>query len=298
MFGNSLEKTRKAFFGKVAALVGASELDDDTWEDIEALLIQADLGVQTALTVTESLRNRVAAEGITKQSDMINALRAELSALLFEPPRENIDPRRPLNVVLIVGVNGAGKTTSVAKLAKRYDARGWGVMLAAADTFRAAAVDQLKTWGERVNVPVIAGQTGGDAGAVVFDAVQAAKAREKNLVFVDTAGRLHTKFNLMEELKKVSRVASKNVNDAPHEVWLVVDGTTGQNAVEQAKTFKDAVGVTGVIVTKLDGTAKGGMIFALSQEVGLPVRYVGVGESMDDLLPFEPQAFVDALLET
>ncbi len=297
MFGESLEKTRKAFFGKVATLVGATELTDDTWEDVEALLIQSDLGVETALGITERLRKKVSSEGITKQNEMVEALKTILLELLITPNEENISLSRELNVVLIVGVNGAGKTTSIAKLAHRYHNQSWDVILAAADTFRAAAVEQLRTWGERIDIPVIAGQTGGDAGAVVFDAVKAADARNKNLLLIDTAGRLHTKFNLMEELKKVGRVASKNVSDAPHEVWLVVDGTTGQNAVSQAKNFKDVVGVTGIIVTKLDGTAKGGMIFALNQEVGLPVRYVGIGESVDDLIPFDGSAFVDELVQ-
>jgi len=297
MFYESLRRTRQSFFGKIANMVGATELTDETWDDIEALLIQADLGIETALKVTEALRDRVSTQGLTTQQQLISALEDELLKLLPVAKPTNINHSREINIVLIVGVNGSGKTTTTAKLAHLYKANGWQVVLAAADTFRAAAVEQLTTWGSRVEVPVIAGQTGGDAGAVTYDAIRAARGRFKDLLFVDTAGRLHTKFNLMEELKKVVRVAAKSVHEAPHEVWLVVDGTTGQNAVTQARAFKEAVDVTGVIITKLDSTAKGGMVFAIGHELDLPVRYVGVGEGLDDLLEFDRQAFVKSLFD-
>ncbi len=297
MFRDSLRRTRQTFFGRIANLIGATELDEETWDNIEALLIQADLGVETALAVVGELRRRVQVDGLTTHAQLEEALKQSLLALLpADQPSALLEPRL-LTVVLIVGVNGSGKTTTIAKLAYRFHGEGWRVLLAAADTFRAAAVEQLETWGERVGVPVISGQSGGDSGAVVYDAIRAARARDRNLLIVDTAGRLHTKYNLMEELKKVHRVAAKNVHAAPHEVWLVLDGTTGQNALQQARHFKDVVSVNGVIVTKLDSTARGGMIFAVGHELGLPVRFVGTGEGLDDLAPFDARAFVDGLFE-
>lgn len=297
MLRDSLQRTRQAFFGRIATLLGATELDDQTWDEIEALLIQADLGIETALAVTEALRERVRAEGLTTYEQLREALKGTLLSMLPEDVPSALTEPRLLTVILVVGVNGSGKTTTIAKLAHRFTREGWRVMLAAADTFRAAAIEQLQVWGERAGVPVIAGQIGGDAGAVTYDAIRAARARDYNLLLVDTAGRLHTKYNLMEELKKIRRVAARSVHEAPHEVWLVVDGTTGQNALAQARHFKEAVGVTGVIVTKLDSTARGGMVFAIGHELGLPVRYLGVGESLEDLQPFDPQAFVDGLFD-
>ncbi|HEC21456.1 MAG TPA: signal recognition particle-docking protein FtsY [Chloroflexi bacterium] len=297
MLRDSLQRTRQAFFGRIATLLGATELDDQTWDEIEALLIQADLGIETALAVTEALRERVRAEGLTTYEQLREALKETLLSMLPEDVPSALAEPRLLTVILVVGVNGSGKTTTIAKLAHRFTREGWRVMLAAADTFRAAAIEQLQVWGERAGVPVIAGQIGGDAGAVTYDAIRAARARDYNLLLVDTAGRLHTKYNLMEELKKIRRVAARSVHEAPHEVWLVVDGTTGQNALAQARHFKEAVGVTGVIVTKLDSTARGGMVFAIGHELGLPVRYLGVGESLEDLQPFDPQAFVDGLFD-
>jgi fused signal recognition particle receptor len=297
MFSDSLKRTRQAFFGRLSAMLGASELDGETWEEIEALLVQADLGVETALAVVKSLQQRVRDEGLTTRQQLEQGLKAILLDMLpLQAPAALSEPRL-LTIVLVVGVNGSGKTTTIGKLAHRFSGEGWRVMLAAADTFRAAAIEQLQQWGERADVPVIAGQIGGDAGAVTYDAIRAARARDRNLLLVDTAGRLHTKFNLMEELRKVRRVAEKNVHAAPHEVWLVVDGTTGQNALVQARSFREAVGVTGVIITKLDSTAHGGIIFAIGHDLGLPVRYVGVGEGLDDLLPFDGPAFVDSLFE-
>lgn len=293
----SLRRTRQTFFGRIANMVGATELDDDTWDDIEALLVQADLGIETATEVTARLRQRVQDEGLTSREQVQQALKDTLLELLPDGGPLALEEPRQLTVVLVVGVNGSGKTTTIGKLAHRWKREGWDVVLAAADTFRAAAVEQLQRWGQRADVPVVAGQTGGDAGAVTYDAIRATRARGRNLLIVDTAGRLHTKYNLMEELKKVRKVAEKNVHEAPHEVLLVLDGTTGQNALQQAKHFKESVGVTGVIVTKLDSTARGGMIFAIGQELGLPVRYVGVGEGIDDLIPFDPQAFVEGLFD-
>jgi len=293
----SLRRTRQPFFGRIANMLGATELDEDTWDDIEALLIQADLGIETATKVTETLRKRVEQEGMTTRAQLEGALKETLLSLLPEPGPLALETPRLVTVVLVVGVNGSGKTTTIGKLAHRWKNEGWKVMLAAADTFRAAAVEQLQRWGQRVDVPVIAGQMGGDAGAVTYDAIRAIRARGRNLLIVDTAGRLHTKYNLMEELKKVYNVAAKNVHEAPHEVLLVVDGTTGQNALQQAKYFKEAVNVTGVVVTKLDSTARGGMIFAIGNELGLPVRFVGIGEGVEDLIPFDPKAFVDGLFE-
>ena len=297
MFRGALERTRQSFFGRVATLLGATELGEETWDEIEALLVQADMGIETALEVTDTLRQRARREGLTTRAQLQTALKETLLTLLPPPAPSALSEPRLLTVVLIVGVNGSGKTTTIGKLAYRLSAEGWRVMLAAADTFRAAAIEQLQLWGERAGVPVVAGQIGGDAGAVLYDAIRAARARDRNLLIVDTAGRLHTKYNLMEELKKVRRVAEKNVHAAPHEVWLVLDGTTGQNALQQARHFKEVVGVTGVIVTKLDSTARGGMIFAIGRELGLPVRYVGVGEGIADLVPFDAAAFVEALVE-
>jgi fused signal recognition particle receptor len=297
MFRESLRRTRQTFFGRIANAIGATELTEDTWDEIEALLIQADVGIETALHITGELKERVQREGLTTRSQVETALKDILLSLLPEPAPSELDEDLLLNVVLVVGVNGSGKTTTIGKLAHLWKNEGWDVMLAAADTFRAAAIEQLQRWGERADVPVIAGQIGGDAGAVTYDAIRAARARKRNLLVIDTAGRLHTKYNLMEELKKVRGVAAKNVHAAPHEVLLVLDGTTGQNALSQAASFKEAVGVTGVVITKLDSTARGGMIFAIGGELGLPVRFVGTGEGIDALAPFDPQAFVDGLFD-
>ena len=296
MFRESLRKTRQAVFGRIAAVIGATDLDDESWDELEALLVQADLGIETALAVAERLREQVTSQGLTTRAHLMEALKNTLLDMLPEPMSMALMEPRLLTVVLIVGVNGSGKTTTIGKLAHKFKS-DYRVMLAAGDTFRAAAIEQLQKWGQRVDIPVITGQPGGDPGAVTYDAIRACRARDRNLLIVDTAGRLHTKYNLMEELKKVASVARKNVHEAPHEVWLVVDGTTGQNALEQARHFKQAVGVTGVIVTKLDSTARGGMIFAIGHELNLPVRYVGIGESLDDLVEFDPQAFVNGLMD-
>lgn len=294
----SLSKTRQGFFGRITNLFQANEITDETWDELEELLIQADLGINTAQALVTRLRSRVHNERLKRVDDVRAALKGELLKLLAHPPLTHIEEPRMLTVVLIVGVNGSGKTTSIAKLAKHYKARGKKVVLAAADTFRAAAIDQLKIWGERVGVEVIAQAPGADPGAVVFDAIRASQeSRAAELLIVDTAGRLHTKFNLMKELEKVRAVCARQVHNAPHETLLVLDATTGQNAISQAKSFKETAQVTGIILTKLDGTAKGGIVFAIEQELGLPVRFVGTGEKADDFAEFDPQAFVDGILE-
>jgi fused signal recognition particle receptor len=294
---DSLTKTRRSFFGQISGLLSGEQITEEMWEDLEALLVQADVGVNTTMMLVDRLRDQVARGRARSAQDVQDLLREELLVLLGSPPPMKIDEPRLMTLVLIVGVNGSGKTTTIAKLARYYQDRGRRVMLAAADTFRAAAVDQLKIWGDRVDVPVIAHQSGADPGAVVYDSIRASQSRGADLLIVDTAGRLHTKYNLMEELRKVRGVASKRVHEAPHETLLVLDATTGQNALSQARHFKEAVEVTGVIVAKLDGTAKGGVVFAVAQELELPVRFVGTGETVDDLAEFDPEAFVDGLFE-
>jgi fused signal recognition particle receptor len=291
----SLARTRRQVFGQIAGLLGAGDITDETWDDLEALLIQADIGVETSLEVVECLQKKTRQDGIIRTDDLQAALQGELRKLLQDPPPIRVNVSRLLTVVLIVGVNGSGKTTSIGKLARYYRDSGREVMLVAGDTFRAAAIDQLQVWGERAGVPVIAGHPGGDPGAVLYDAIQAARARGVELLIVDTAGRLHTQYNLMAELKKIYGVAQKNVHDAPHETLLVLDASTGQNALSQAKHFQEAVDVTGVVLAKLDGSAKGGMVFAIADNLGLPIRFVGTGESIDDLAEFDPDQFVEGL---
>jgi len=289
-----LAKTSKAKFGQIAALFGAREISDDTFEELEALMIQADLGIDTSEEILEALWERENSEGLIRIDDLESAFEEELRARLTEPTVVNFTEQP--SVVLIVGVNGSGKTTTIAKLGKRYKVEGKQVIFGAADTFRAAAVDQLQVWADRLDIPIITGQHGGDAGAVAYDTVQAAIRRNMDIAFIDTAGRLHTRFNLMEELKKVYRVVGKAMPNAPHAVWLVMDATTGQNALQQAKAFKEAVNVTGVILAKLDSSARGGMAFAIQRELDLPILYVGLGEQPEDLVPFDPDAFVDGIL--
>lgn len=291
---DGLAKTSKAAFGQIANLLGASEIAPETWDDLEALLVQADLGMDTTNLVLDALEKRVDQQGLTRASQLRAGLRDELLALLPAPPALEF-PAQP-TVILVVGVNGSGKTTSIAKLGQRFTRQGKSVLLGAADTFRAAAVEQIEVWAERLGLEVIAGQTGGDAGAVAYDTIRAGMARNTDIVLIDTAGRLHTRFNLMEELKKVHRVVGKAMPGAPHAVWLVMDATTGQNALQQARAFKDAVKVTGVILAKLDSSARGGMAFAIQRELGLPILFAGLGEKPDDLQPFDPQAFVAGIL--
>src|SRR5512135_2633520 len=290
-----LDKSSKAAFGRIATLFGATQIDDETWDELEAILVQADLGVETTEDIVKSMRKRVEDEAVIFTHDLQKTLRDELLRRLDPVPPINLDGQHPA-VVLLVGVNGSGKTTTAAKLGKQFRQQGKQVLLAAADTFRAAAVDQLQVWGDRLNLPVIAGQPNADPGAVAFDAVQAGVSRKVDIVLVDTAGRLHTRYNLMEELKKVYRVVGKALPGAPHAVWLVMDATTGQNALNQARAFKDAVKVNGVILAKLDSSAKGGMAFAIQRELGLPILFAGLGEKPDDLVPFDPQAFIEGIL--
>lgn len=273
-------------------MLGNTEITEDTWDDIETLLIQADLGVETTAKVIDDLKSR----GITKEDQLQVALRDSLQSLLKFPPPMNISGRE-LSIVLIVGVNGSGKTTSIGKLAHRMMLGKRKVMLAAGDTFRAAAIDQLKLWGDKVGAPVIANQPNSDPAAVVYDATAAAKSRGYEVLIVDTAGRLHNNYNLMEELAKIRQVAGRVVPDAPHEVLLVLDGTTGQNALQQAKKFKEMIDVTGVIITKLDGTPKGGMVFSVFNELNLPIHYVGLGEGINDMVLFNPEIFVKSLFD-
>lgn len=300
MFGKlkkSLSRTRQSVFGQIANALGNGDIDEETWEDLEALLIQADMGVATSLGLVETLKDRVSAEHLYRNDQVFEALREELRNLLADPPEFQIDVPRLLTVVMVVGVNGAGKTTTVGKMAHYYKNEGRNVVMVAGDTFRAAAIDQLKVWATRADVPIISGEHGGDSAAIIYDAIRATRARGQDLLFVDTAGRLHTKFNLMKELEKVHAICQRSVHQAPHEVLLVLDAPTGQNALIQAEKFKDTAHVTGVVLTKLDGTSKGGMVFSVYRDLGLPVRFVGTGEGIDDLSPFDPDAFIEGLFE-
>ncbi|MGA4447227.1 signal recognition particle-docking protein FtsY [Ectopseudomonas chengduensis] len=284
--------------GMASLFLGKKAIDDDLLDDLETRLLTADVGVEATTAIIGNLTKRVARKELADSGALYKALQEELVSLLkpVEQPLV-IDTAKQPYVILVVGVNGVGKTTTIGKLAKKLQLEGKKVMLAAGDTFRAAAVEQLQVWGERNNIAVIAQHTGADSASVIFDAVQAAKSRGIDVLIADTAGRLHTKDNLMEELKKVRRVIGKLDDSAPHEVLLVLDAGTGQNAINQAKQFNQTVNLTGLALTKLDGTAKGGVIFALAKQFGLPIRYIGVGEGIDDLRPFEAQAFVQALFE-
>jgi len=277
--------------------LGRKRIDDDLLEELETLLITADLGVEATARIIGDLTQRVKRQSLTDPQALLAALKEDLRQILMaaQSPVREAAPGRP-QVILMVGVNGAGKTTTIGKLAKRLQEEGNSVVLAAGDTFRAAAVEQLLVWGERNRVPVIAQQMGADAASVVFDALQAANARGADVLIADTAGRLHTKSNLMDELTKIARVLKKLDPEAPHEVMLVVDATTGQNAINQAVQFDQAVGLTGITLTKLDGTAKGGIVFAIAERLKVPIRFIGVGEGIEDLRPFDADEFLDALL--
>jgi len=294
-----LGKTRKGL-GKGLAdlLVGAKEIDDEIFEEIETQLLVADVGVEATDVIIEALTGQVSREELVDADALYESLQNELRKLLVPVDQPlNIDGSKKPYVILMVGVNGVGKTTTIGKLACRFKAEGKSVMLAAGDTFRAAAVEQLQVWGERNDIPVVAQHTGADSASVVYDAVQAAQSCGADVLIADTAGRLHTRGNLMEELTKVTRVMKKLIPDAPHEVLLVLDAGTGQNAIQQAEQFRDAAGVTGLALTKLDGTAKGGILFALAKRTGLPIRFIGVGERLEDLRPFHAAEFVQALFE-
>lgn len=294
---SSLTRTRKSVFGQIANVLGMGEITDETWDDLEALLIQADIGVPTTLEIIAGLQNRVQHEGLYSTDQLLKALKDELRSILVDSPQFELEQPRQLTVAMIVGVNGSGKTTTIGKLANYYKVRKRNVLLVAGDTFRAAAIEQLQIWGERAGVPVIVGQPGGDSAAIAYDGIRAGRARGFDMIFIDTAGRLHTKYNLMKELEKTYSVCQKNVHLAPHEVLLIIDAPTGQNALVQAEKFKESVQATGVILTKLDSTAKGGIVFPIYRELDLPVRFIGTGESITDLAPFDPDAFVDGLFD-
>ncbi len=291
----SLKRTREAWFGKLSGLFERSKLDQELWDELEEILISADVGVNTSAKLIEGVKAKVKEEGIKDPAEVQAILRDEMVNILNLGPEEPfaLADKKP-SVILFVGVNGTGKTTSIAKLAWEFKSQGKRVILAAADTFRAAAIDQLKYWGEKVGAEVIAHQPGGDPGAVVFDALEAAKKRKADVLIVDTAGRIQTKFNLMEELKKIRRIVTRA--EIEPEVFLVLDATTGQNGLSQARYFTEAVAVTGIILAKLDSTAKGGIVLAIADELKIPILFLGTGQGLTDLVPFRAREFVEALL--
>jgi fused signal recognition particle receptor len=289
-----LTRTRNVTFGKIATALGASELNQATWDELEGTLLQADVGVEDSLEIVEALKTAAGKLGLTRVHDLQDELRRQLIQRLDAPDLPVMQPA-PF-VIMIVGVNGSGKTTTIAKLAKTISESQKKVLLVAADTFRAAAVDQLQIWADRLKLPVIAGQQDADPGSVAFDGIQAGVARQVDVVLVDTAGRLHTRYNLMEELKKVQRVIGKALPGAPHATWLVLDAATGQNAIAQARAFMQAVQITGIILAKLDTSAKGGMAFAIQRQLHVPILYAGLGETADSLEPFNREAFVEGIL--
>ena len=293
-----IEKTRAGFVERVEDLIaGKKEISPELLEELEYTLITADIGVGTTTEILERIRERVDRSMVNNSGELKQLIREHLLEVLQATERPLAQVKEAPAVVMIVGVNGSGKTTTIGKLTNRFKSEGRSVLLCAADTFRAAAVEQLVVWGERTGVDVIRQKAGSDPSAVLFDALQAAKARKSDYLIVDTAGRLHTKENLMAELEKMRRTAAKVVPAAPHEVWLVLDATTGQNGLEQARKFTESSGVTGIVLTKLDGTAKGGVVVAIARELNLPIRFVGVGEKSEDLLPFEPEDFINSLFE-
>jgi fused signal recognition particle receptor len=295
---HSLTRTRQSFFGRIAGILAQTDITEGTWEELEALLIQADVGADTTIELVDALREQVGRDGVHRADEMQALLKTQLVEILQARQHAYLQgDSGPLGVVLIVGVNGSGKTTSIAKLARYHQQRGEKVVLAAADTFRAAAIDQLAVWAERLGVDLIAHQPGADPGAVVYDAISAAQSRGVDVVIADTAGRLHTKHNLMQELRKIHKVAAKRLPGAPHETILVLDATTGQNGLAQARTFGEAVSVTGLFLAKLDGTAKGGIAFAVARELGLPILFAGTGERAEDITEFDAEGFVEGLFE-
>lgn len=293
-----LTKTRQSFLTRLTSLVAKNELNEDFWTGLEETLIAADVGVETTMDLVDKLRQRADQEHVRDTVRVEEMLREELVRILESAAGQRTKPNpQPPRVILVVGVNGSGKTTSIGKLSRYYKSQDRKVVLAAADTFRAAAIDQLKVWGQRVNADVVAHQPGADPGAVAYDAWQAATGRHADYLIVDTAGRLQTKVNLMKELEKIARVLQKNDPTAPHETLLVLDAVTGQNGLQQARAFKDTTPLTGLILTKLDGTAKGGIVFAIAKEVGVPIKYIGTGEAIDDFAEFDAKEFVDGLFE-
>jgi fused signal recognition particle receptor len=293
-----LQDTRRQLGKRLGALLtNRSAIDEDLLDEIETTLITSDIGVNAALEIVENLRAGISNKVITQPDQVLPAVQAELFELIESCEQFlAVDEGKKPYVILMVGVNGAGKTTTIGKLAQRFKEDGLSVMLAAGDTFRAAAVEQLKSWGERNDIPVVAQDSGADSAAVIFDALQSAKAKGTDVLIADTAGRLHTQHNLMEELKKIHRVMSRIDESAPHEIMLVVDAGTGQNALNQAREFNQAIGLTGITITKLDGTARGGVLFGIAHELGVPIRFIGVGEAAKDLRPFDAGSFVNAIL--
>ena len=293
-----VQKTRAGLMEKIEdAVHGRKEIDVDVLDELEYALITADLGARTTSEILERIRERVARHQVGDVAELKKLIREYLLEVLSASERDPVIVAQPPAVIMVVGVNGAGKTTSIGKLTKRLQSEGKTVMICAADTFRAAAIEQLEVWAQRTGAEFVRQQAGADPSAVLFDAMQSGRARKFDYVIVDTAGRLHTKANLMAELEKMRRTAQRIIPDAPHEVLLVIEATTGQNGLEQARKFTESAEVTGIILTKLDGTAKGGVVVAISRELAVPIRYVGVGEQIDDLLPFEPEAFVASLFE-
>ncbi len=293
---SSLKKTREGVFGKLNRIFTAKRnIDDDLLDEIEEILIAGDVGVDTSLDIIDKIKERVRAEKYETSDELEYLIRDEISGILLPPEVPEEKNQQGLQVVLVVGVNGTGKTTSIAKLAKFYMNQNKKVLLAAADTFRAAAINQLSIWAERVGCDIIKHQDGADPSAVVFDAVNAAQARDVDFLIIDTAGRLHTKSNLMAELSKISRVVQKKIPEAPHQIILVLDASTGQNAINQAKEFKQSAQVNSIFLTKLDGTAKGGVVLAINKELQIPVKYIGTGEQLDDMDVFDANSFVEGL---
>lgn len=291
-----LAKTSRNIAGKIETLIkGSSQLDDDFFEELEAILIQADLGMPTTTALVKAVRRQVKEKKLTAPEQVREVLRDEIGAIMAGSGGSLIIAAEKPTVYLMVGVNGVGKTTSIAKLAYRFKREGKKIVLAAGDTFRAAASEQLQVWAERVGVDLVRHQEGADPAAVVFDAINAARARKADILIIDSAGRLQNKANLMEEIAKVRRIISREIPDAPHEVLLVLDATTGQNAISQARAFQEMTGVTGIILTKLDGTAKGGIVIAVAKELAIPVKLIGIGEAMEDLKDFDAAEFADAL---
>ena len=297
-----MKRTNASFMGKLASIFSRKgDVDDDVMDELEDLMLTADVGVRLAMEMVDDLRDRVAAKELKSGDEVRTALRTHIEKALEKSTSDEDALQKNPNgskVILFVGVNGVGKTTSIGKIASLLKSRGHSVVMGAGDTFRAAAVDQLKVWGERTDCKVITGEEGADPASVIFNTVRHGCEVEADFILADTAGRLHTKSDLMEELKKVGRAAGKSLDGAPHEIWLVVDGTTGQNAVMQARQFNEALGLTGVILTKLDGTAKGGVVVGIANELAIPVRFVGVGEQADDLRPFHAPSFVNGLFES
>lgn len=293
-----LKKTTDGFVGRIDTLIlGKKEIDADTLEELEEILITSDIGVKTTVELVRSLEQRLSRNELADGPALRGALKEELRSRLLQHHQPlTISDARPFTI-LVVGVNGAGKTTTIGKMASLFKSQGYSVMLAAADTFRAAAAEQLEAWGARSNIPVIRHQEGADPSAVAFDAMKSAISRGVDILIIDTAGRLHTKVNLMEEMKKIHRIIGRELEGAPHETILVLDGTTGQNGLSQVKLFKEVAQVSGLVLTKLDGSAKGGVVIAASHEYALPIRFIGVGEQIEDLRPFEPEEFVHALFE-